>query len=149
MPAQNKILRKCNMKIIKLLLMISLMGFFLSNCSSGKDWRTASRDSAGPCGAGRIPTKLAEGVTEGGHAHRICPAVVRLRDHLGVFGQAADHVERSSPSTSSPRTSSAMSTPTSRRPWPCSPAIRQRPATWLAWTACRTADHRPRPLAHS
>lgn len=35
------------MKITKLLLIISLMGLFLSNCSSGKDWRTASRDSAG------------------------------------------------------------------------------------------------------
>jgi len=35
------------MKILQLLVIISLMGLFLSHCSSGKDWRTASRDSAG------------------------------------------------------------------------------------------------------
>ncbi|MBT8334174.1 MAG: DUF3750 domain-containing protein [Deltaproteobacteria bacterium] len=43
----SKILTICKMKFLKLLLIMSLMGLFLSNCSSGKDWRTASRDSAG------------------------------------------------------------------------------------------------------
>ena len=35
------------MNILKLLLVFVLMGFILSNFSSGKDWRTASRESAG------------------------------------------------------------------------------------------------------
>ena len=35
------------MKILKLLPAFFLMGLILSNCSSGKDWRTASRESAG------------------------------------------------------------------------------------------------------
>ena len=35
------------MKILKLLSAFALMGLVLSNCSSGKDWRTASRESAG------------------------------------------------------------------------------------------------------
>ncbi len=35
------------MKILKLPLVIVLTGLILSNCSSGKDWRTASRKSAG------------------------------------------------------------------------------------------------------
>lgn len=35
------------MKILKLATVLVLMGLILSNCSSGKDWRTASRESAG------------------------------------------------------------------------------------------------------
>jgi hypothetical protein len=35
------------MKYIKYLAIISLMGLMLLNCSGGKDWRTASRESAG------------------------------------------------------------------------------------------------------
>lgn len=35
------------MKILKLLPAFVLMGLILSNCSSGKDWRTASREPAG------------------------------------------------------------------------------------------------------
>jgi hypothetical protein len=35
------------MKIIKLLPAFVLMGLILMNCSSNKDWRTASRESAG------------------------------------------------------------------------------------------------------
>ena len=34
-------------KNLKLLAVFVLMGVLLSNCSSGKDWRTASRESAG------------------------------------------------------------------------------------------------------
>jgi hypothetical protein len=34
-------------KSLTLLPTLVLMGFLLSNCSSGKDWRTASRESAG------------------------------------------------------------------------------------------------------
>jgi hypothetical protein len=34
-------------KTLKFLPAFVLMGFLLSNCSSGKDWRTASRESAG------------------------------------------------------------------------------------------------------
>jgi hypothetical protein len=34
-------------KTLKLLPVFVLTGFLLSNCSSGKDWRTASRESAG------------------------------------------------------------------------------------------------------
>ena len=34
-------------KNLKLLVVFVLMGVLLSNCSSGKDWRTASRESAG------------------------------------------------------------------------------------------------------
>ena len=34
-------------KSLKLFPAFFLMGFLLSNCSSGKDWRTASRESAG------------------------------------------------------------------------------------------------------
>jgi len=33
--------------IVKILPVVVLMAFLLSNCSSGKDWRTASRESAG------------------------------------------------------------------------------------------------------
>lgn len=35
------------MKILKLLPAFVLLGLILANCSSGKDWRTASRESAG------------------------------------------------------------------------------------------------------
>ena len=35
------------MKPLKLLLLLVLMGWILSSCYSGKDWRTASRESAG------------------------------------------------------------------------------------------------------
>jgi len=34
-------------KILKLLSVFVLLGLFVSSCSSGKDWRTASRESAG------------------------------------------------------------------------------------------------------
>ena len=35
------------MKTLKLLPVFVLMGLILLNCSSGRDWRTASRESAG------------------------------------------------------------------------------------------------------
>ncbi len=35
------------MKTLKLMPVYVLIGLFLSNCSSGNDWRTASRESAG------------------------------------------------------------------------------------------------------
>ncbi len=35
------------MKIIRLLIAVVLLGVLLVNCSSNKDWRTASRESAG------------------------------------------------------------------------------------------------------
>jgi hypothetical protein len=39
---------KCfSKKSLKLLLVFVLLALLLSNCSSGKDWRTASRESAG------------------------------------------------------------------------------------------------------